>query len=114
MNFIWATRRRTWGFRFLRDGGFADPLVEYDKAFSSLEDLTQACHRIDGMIALRFPDPEGREDRAGRVIPHEFVVQENLDPEIKSVDDGLKAVWPLVSDEYARVWDLPEPSALDR
>ena len=34
MSLIWATRGRTWGFRFLRDGGFPDPLPVYDLAFS--------------------------------------------------------------------------------
>ena len=27
MTLIWATRGRTWGFRFLRDGGFEEPRV---------------------------------------------------------------------------------------
>ena len=27
MSLIWATRGRTWGFRFLLNGGFADPLL---------------------------------------------------------------------------------------
>ena len=32
--FIWATRGRTWGFRFLRRGGLEDPLGVYEATFS--------------------------------------------------------------------------------
>jgi hypothetical protein len=56
-------------------------------------------------VALRFPDPEGRKDAAGRVIPHEFVVFPPLADEINSVEDGLKKVWPLDSGRFAQVWD---------
>ena len=35
---IWATRGRTWGFRFLLDGGQADPLTTYERAFARLPD----------------------------------------------------------------------------
>jgi hypothetical protein len=107
MSLIWATRGRTWGFRFLRDGGFPDPLPVYDLAFSSVADEPEACGRVDEKVALRFPDPLGRKDAAGRVIPHEFVVFRPLADEIDSVEDGLRLVWPKVADEYARVWDQP-------
>lgn len=46
---------------------------------------------------------------AGRVIPHEFVVFGPLADGIDSVEDGLRLVWPLVADAFARVWDLPKP-----
>ena len=113
MSLIWATRGRTWGFRFLCGGGYPDPLLEYDKAFSGIEDEAQACRLTGGTIALRFPDPEGRRDGAGRVIPHEFVVQGPLARQIKSVGDGLNVVWPLVSGIYESVWDSPEPPAIE-
>ncbi|MFQ6155634.1 hypothetical protein ACLMMA_04020 [Micrococcus luteus] len=118
MSFIWATRGRTWGFRFLRDGGFKDPLPVYDDAFSGVEDEPEVCRRVDKKVALRFPDPEGRKDVAGRLIPHEFVVlghladgiEDGIDTgEIKSVDDGLRLVWPLVENEFAGIWDIPKP-----
>ena len=109
MNIIWATRGRTWGFRFLRDGGFPDPLVEYDAVFSGIEDEPEVCRRVGEKVALRFPDPEGRQDVAGRVIPHEFVAFGPLAEGIDSVEDGLRLVWPLVADEFARVWELPKP-----
>ena len=112
MSLIWATRGRTWGFRFLRRGGFADPLPVYDTAFGGLEDQPEVARRIPGpreMVALRFPDPLGRRDRAGRVIPHEFVVFPPLAEEVDSVEDGLQQVWPLVADAFADVWEAPQP-----
>jgi len=111
MSLIWATRGRTWGFRFLLDGGFEDPLPEYDTAFSGVEDAPEVCRRVGERVALRFPDPLGRKDTAGRVIPHEFVVSGPLADEIDSVEDGLRLVWhqPRVADEFARIWESPAP-----
>ena len=115
MTLIWATRGRTWGFRFLRDGGFEDPLRVHDVAFSDVDEGPEAWGRTAGteelpeMVALRFPDPLGRQDRAGRVIPHEFVVFRPLTDEVGSVDDGLQLVWPLVALEFERIWELSKP-----
>jgi hypothetical protein len=120
VSLIWATRGRTWGFRFLRNGGFEDPLPVYDVAFSGVEDKSEACRRVaetvalPEMVALRFPDPLGRQDLAGRSIPHEFVVFQPLADEIDSAADGLRLVWPLVADEFARIWERPKPPAYDR
>jgi hypothetical protein len=109
MSLIWATRGRTWGFRFLRNGGLPDPLLLYDTAFSGVGDETEAWHRGAGTVALRFADPLERQDAAGRVIPHEFVVFGPSAEGIDSVDDGRRLVWPLVADEFARVWELAKP-----
>jgi hypothetical protein len=115
MTLIWATRGRTWGFRFLRDGGFEEPLRVYDVAFSGVEDGPEVWRRVTGtrdlpeMVALRLPDPLGRHDRAGRVIPHYFVVLPPLADEVGSVEDGLRLVWPVVADQFERVWELSKP-----
>lgn len=109
MSIIWATRGRTWGFRFLRDRQFPDPLTEYDKVFSGLGNGPEACSHVGNKVALRFPDPLGRKDRAGRVIPHEFVIFPPLAAQITSSEDGFRLVWPLVADEFARVWELAKP-----
>jgi hypothetical protein len=106
---IWATRGRTWGFRFLLDGGLSDPLPEYERVFADLGDDPRACSHVGGKVALRFPDPLGRRDAAGRVIPHDFVVSGEVASSIQSVDDGLQQVWPLVEVAYARVWDAEGP-----
>ena len=110
MNLIWATRGKTWGFRFLRDGGFKDPLPVYDDVFSDLADEPSVCRRVGDKVALRFPDPLQRRDAAGRVIPHDFVVLGPLTGGIDSVEDGLRVVWPLVRDEFEQLWALPKPT----
>jgi hypothetical protein len=115
MSLIWATRGRIWGFRFLRDGGFEEPLRVYDIAFSGVEEGPKVWRRTAGsrgapeMVALRLPDPLGRQDRAGRVIPHDFVLLPPLADEVSSVDDGLQVVWPLVALQFERIWELPKP-----
>ncbi len=114
MRLIWATRGRTWGFRFLRDGGLSDPLPTYDAAFAGAEDHRQVCRRGSEAVALRFADPLGRQDAAGRVIPHEFVAFPPLADDIQSVEDGLRLVWSQVADEYSRIWSSPQPPAAPR
>lgn len=104
MTLIWATRGHSWGFKFLRDGGFNDPLPPYLEAFAGLEDEPEVYRRIGGTVALRFSDPEGRKDRAGRVIPHDFVVSGDLVDEVHSIADGRLLIWSQVADEYAREW----------
>ncbi len=106
---IWATRGRTWGFRFLRDGGLADPLPTYQRYFPVTAGDPAPVRHIDGVAALRLEDPEGRRDRSGRAIVHEFIVDGDLADRIVSEDDTIEIVWPLVRDTYAAVWNLPEP-----
>ncbi|ONI68968.1 hypothetical protein BWI15_33935 [Kribbella sp. ALI-6-A] len=109
---IWATRGRAWGFRFLLDGGRSDPLPDYERSFVGLEDEPAAWRRAVGAGALRFPDPLGRKDAAGRVIPHEFVLFGDLADDIQSAEDGLQKIWPLVAGAYARVWDAAYPPSV--
>ena len=115
MKLIWATRGRSWGFRFLERGEFSDPLPEYDAAFAGLEGQARVCVSVGDRVALRFPDPLDRRDASGRLIPHEFVVFPPLAEEIHSVDDGLRLVWklPQVADRFERVWALPKPPSVD-
>lgn len=105
MSLIWATRGRNWGFRFLRDGGFADPLPVYDAAFAGIEPGPRAFRRVGTTVAVRLPDPSGRKDAAGRLIPHEFVVFAPLSHQVDTVDDALELLWPRFADEYETVWD---------
>jgi hypothetical protein len=106
---IWATRGRSWGFRFLLKGGLSDPLLVYERSFADLEGESATCHRAAGKVALRFPDPLGRRDASGRLIPHDFVISGNLADDIDSVEDGVQKVWPLVAEAYASVWDAERP-----
>jgi hypothetical protein len=108
--FIWATRGRTWGFRFLRRGGFEDPLGVYETAFSEVGGQPEALRRVADMVALRFPDPDGRRDAAGRVIPHDFVLLGSWAEGINSLDDGRRRMWHEVADEFERIWDTTEPT----
>ena len=110
---IWATRGRSWGFRFLLDGGFRDPLPSYESGFSGLEGLSEGWSRLGTNVALRIQDPQERRDSAGRVILHEFVVQAPLSKQVTSVDDGLRIIWPLVGGVFQQVWDEPNPPSAD-
>lgn len=106
MSLIWATRGRTWGFRFLRKGGYGDPLPVYDDVFAGVGDEPEVWRRVAAKGALRFLDPLGRQDRAGRIIPHDFVVIGPLADEINSVEKGRQLVWPQVAKDFDRVWNL--------
>ena len=109
MRFIWATRGFTWGFRFLRTGGFADPLPEYSKAFDAWEGAVEVCQRMGDVLVLRFEDPLARRDRSGRTIPHDFVLYGFNAASPLSAVEATELVWPLVEDEYARSYDLTAP-----
>lgn len=106
---IWATRGRSWGFRFMLDAGLSDPLPDYERAFGDVKDAPTAWMREAGRVALRFPDPLGRRDSAGRIIPHEFIVFGDLGLAIDSVESGVREIWPLVADTYSRFWDADRP-----
>lgn len=106
---IWATRGRSWGFRFLLTAGVHDPLADYERTFAPMGDEPTGWCWAGDAVALRFPDPLGRRDAAGRVIPHDFVVLGEASGGVASVDDGLHRVWPLVAEAYARVWDADGP-----
>lgn len=108
---IWATRGRTWGFRFLRTGGLRDPLPVYESEFTLVGDESEIYFRSGRNVVLRIVDPEGRKDASGRDIPHEFIVPPPLADQIHSAQDGLRLVWDAVSAEYAEVWQLREGPA---
>lgn len=102
---IWATRGHTWGFRFLLDAGREDPLPDYERAFAGIVDHLAVWHQKGKVVAVRFPDPQGRRDASGRVIPHEFVVFGDLAAKITSVEEATNQLWPLVEHVYARIWN---------
>lgn len=109
--FIWATRGKAWGFRFLRTAFWQDPLEVYEAAFSGMGNALEGFQASAGVVAFRFPDPEKRCDAAGRVIPHEFVLFPPVAEGVKSLEEGFQLVWPLVKDDFSRVWDEPQPWA---
>lgn len=104
MRYIWATRGYDWGFRFLETAGLPDPLPEYERFVAKAgADISAFWRGDDSTVALRFPDPEGREDFAGRAIPHEFVLFE-APPEVMDWEAGRQVSWGLVRDRYDRMW----------
>ncbi|WP_298803814.1 hypothetical protein [uncultured Pseudokineococcus sp.] len=61
--------------------------------------------------ALRFPDPLGRRDRSGRVIPHDFVVLDDHAADLTSVEEGRARLWPEVAQVFAEAYESPIPPA---
>ena len=106
---IWSTRGESWVFRFLLDGGYSDPLPVFETAFQNHWDEREFFRKDSRGIALRFPDPHGRRDRAGRVIPHEFVIEGPDADEIGTFDQAKDYVWNQVGDDYALIWDQADP-----
>ena len=110
---IWATRGRSWGFRFMLRGGLSDPLLEYERIFGQINEEPEAWGSVSAKVAVRLRDPEGRKDASGRVIPHQFVVSGDLASSIGSLEHARSRLWPLVADIYAEVWQSEEPPASD-
>ncbi len=110
MKLIWATRGRTWGFRFLRTGGLANPLEVYEEAFVGSDGAPFAFIQRAETLAVRFTDPEQRKDRAGRVIPHEFVVLAPDHLRLGDYESARAELWHAVEKEYASIWDQPGTS----
>ena len=54
VNLIWATRGRTWGFRFLLDGEYASPLATYESAFVGTEYDDSVCRAIKSQLTDFF------------------------------------------------------------
>lgn len=111
MKLIWATRGKAWGFRFLLNGGLADPLATYERAFATAGGEVTFCQRTADGLALRFLDPEGRKDDAGRPIPHNCVILDADATDITSVEDAISEVWPLIAEAYEQVWDASQAPA---
>ncbi|AXK44200.1 hypothetical protein [Brachybacterium saurashtrense] len=108
---IWSTRGKHWGHRFLRRGGSQDPLVDLERAFSGARGAGETLQRSGDLLALRFRDPLLREDEAGRVIIHEVITDDPSVRDAATLQDGIAAVWPMLEEDYAKVWDSLEPPA---
>lgn len=108
-SYIWATRGREWGFRFLRDGGYPDPLTAYEAAFDGIAHQRSLVRQVGDVIAIRLPDPEGRKDHARRLISHDFVIRETASTALPDVTIAARAAWGSVADEYDDIWDADLP-----
>ncbi|MGO1591309.1 hypothetical protein [Ancrocorticia sp.] len=107
---LWATRGYTWGSRFLLNGGYSHPLSVYEEAFNGVEEEPSVYQHGSNGQALRFPDPLGRQDKAGRIIYHDFVIPDSIAQGISSAEVAVDRIWPLVADIYGAVWDGDAPS----
>lgn len=92
------------------DAGLEDPRTEYLRRFAVVENVMPAYRRDGDVVVARFPDPLGRRDSAGRIIPHEFVVFSPTSNAISSVEDAMRELWPEVEGTFERIWDGPDPS----
>lgn len=91
------------------DGGYPDPLPTYDRVFHGTEGQIPVRREVGTDVGLRFHDPQGRRDQSGRVIPHDIIVPAPLASDIRSVEDGLRLVWPRLAPAFEHVWDQPTP-----
>jgi hypothetical protein len=81
----------------------------YEEAFSEVGDQPEAFRRVANNVVLRFPDPNGRRDAAGRIIPHDFVLIGRWADGINSLEDGRQRIWHEVADDFEDVWNKPDP-----
>lgn len=102
---IWATRGKSWGFKFLMDGGYEDPLPVYEEVFEQHLQEPQYWCFTSGRSALRFPDPLNRKDAAGRLILHDFVILESDLDAHSTYEDARERVWSQVAETYEELWD---------
>lgn len=115
---LWSTRGRDWGFRMLLlpQLSCSDWLDAHHRMFQE-NTVTEEYQVNQGniklssnltvpYIALSFPDPEQRKDRAGRIIPHEIAL---LGEEIQAFQDirsAVNEIWKTLSSTYAILYPL--------
>lgn len=100
---IHTSRGKNKGFRFYQQGGTPDYFQLWSKHFeqaggAAKNDMFEKLP--NGMVAAAFPDPKGRKDAVGRVIPHEVIVPAYLTTGINTISDVVKHVWPMLEDAY--------------
>jgi hypothetical protein len=107
---IHATRGKNKGFSFYDKGGLTEALDEYTSAFGSDSEGGTLFKRVGNngeKVAARFNDPDGRKDRAGRVIPHEVILPEPLAKGVTNLDEAIAKVWPMIKDTVESRYDPP-------
>lgn len=109
---IWVARGRSWGFRFLADGGYSEPLGVYERAFHGAEDDALVFRSVEVGLVLRFPDPLERLDSSGRMLAHDVILA-GSHPGLASFEQAVAMVWPRLEGAYALVWDQASPPTRD-
>jgi hypothetical protein len=111
---LWSTRGLDWGFSLVlvpklkcqdwlrvRDAIFGGSSNDGD---FFKRDSIGLCGSREEYAAVRFLDPKGRKDRAGRVIPHEFVI---FGPSSNPFNDGAtlkEAAWKQAESCYKEIF----------
>lgn len=104
---IHATRGKNRGFSFRQSGGLIDPLPEltiHDDGNSAPPSFSRYGDRNEKVFGF-FLDPEGRKDRAGRVIPHTVILPEHLSAGVHNAEDLQRVAWPLIKDDFDKFYD---------
>ena len=114
MSIIWLTRGKAWDYRFIHSGGYSDPLPTFEGVLSHGIESGETLTRHGSHLGLVFLDPLERRDQSGRPILHGFVIEGELAEKISSLQDGIREVWPLVAEEYERIWELPKPPTMSK
>ncbi len=96
-----ASRGKNKGFQFYKNGGIPDPLSVYEQAFGKDNGLSEQFKWVGKTIAASFPDPQGRKDFSGRVIPHQIIIPQTMTAGINNLDDVKEKIWPLLQDTYS-------------
>lgn len=100
-----ASRAKNTGFKVLKDGSTMSPLSAVSKVFGEEDPKVGTFKRTaDGLVGVVFNDPQGRTDRAGRVIPHMVVIPKEHAIRVGTYDAAVRKAWSLVKDSYEDHW----------
>ena len=105
---IYASRMRAKGWSFVRKGNLPDPLPEYDRAFGANSGERNVFKRYgdnNEKIAVSFDDPDGRLDRAGRLLAHEVVIPRTMAEGINTHAEAVSKAWSIVGPKFAADYD---------
>lgn len=98
-----ASRSKNSGYRVMNDGNHPSPLDLMDSVFGSgLNDSSNNNRLYDSPkgMGVNLDDPEGRTDRAGRVISHTIIIPNSMKSGINNADDVVRDIWPLIKEDY--------------
>lgn len=109
MSLLWSTRGRAWGYRFLARGGHDDPLPVYEAAFDGTDPDGEFLIRRGDVAVLRMRDPQGRRDRSGREIIHDFLLDGEEAAMVTDLETARQIVWSMVGTTYDALWDAHDP-----
>lgn len=102
---IHLSRTKNKGLQFYRKGGTPDYFADWEDVFvkrGGNPDTHDHFEKLsDGRIALAFPDPENRRDRAGRGIGHQVIIPKIMSEGIDTKEKAIGKIWPLLKYDYS-------------